>query len=89
MSATPPSDPALAKLVAEVNALRALHHPDLAGDDVLDAVVDDEGTTEKVSIVDPWRRMVLREMIILRRTVEVQDNLIRRLIGEVKALREK
>lgn len=74
-------------LSAEVSALKALHHPALAGDAAMEILTDDKGTVETVSLVDPWRKMVVREIALLRGAMEVQDKLIRRLISEVKDLK--
>jgi hypothetical protein len=77
-------DQKIRELRMEVAALKALHHPSLAGDSTMEVVIDDAGTVEKVSTIDPWRQMLLREFRILRGALEVQDELIRRLIKEVK-----
>jgi len=66
-------------IVAELHVLHMLHHPKMSGETAV-VVVADDGEEALVAVSDPWRKMVLRELRLLRSTVEVQDQLIRRLI---------
>lgn len=81
--ASRPTVPQLAEQVSvileELHVLQLLHHPKLSNESAL-VTVDDEGTEELVAVIDPWRKMVLREMRLMNAALEVQEQLIRRLI---------